>query len=204
MTNHPIHIHGHEFEVTGTDGGPVPRTARWPEVSVDIAVGQMRQMEFIADEEGDWSLHCHKAHHTMGPMGHDVPTMIGVDHKGVAEKIRKLVPDYMVMGDKGMADMGEMEMPIPDNTVPMMTGTGPFGSAEMGGMFTLLKVRRDQKPGDYRDPGWFKHPAGTVAREVPNANVPPATRKETPAPSMKNSSPDATVRKPSGSGAHNH
>jgi len=137
----------------------------------------------------------------MGPMGHDVPTMIGVDHKGVAEKIRKLVPDYMVMGDKGMADMGEMEMPIPDNTMPMMTGSGPFGSAEMGGMFTLLKVRRDQKPGDYRDPGWFKHPAGTVAREVPGAAVPPPTRK---APSAKgdDSKTDATVRKPSG--AHNH
>jgi hypothetical protein len=203
MTNHPIHIHGHEFEVTGTDGGPVPRTARWPEVSVDIAVGQMRQMEFIADEEGDWSLHCHKAHHTMGPMGHEVPTMIGVDHKGVVEKIRKLVPDYMVMGDKGMADMGEMEMPIPDNTMPMMTGTGPFGSAEMGGMFTLLKVRRDQKPGDYRDPGWFKHPAGTVAREVPGAAVPPATRKA-PAAKDDSSKTDATVRKPSGQGAHNH
>jgi hypothetical protein len=208
MTNHPIHIHGHEFEVTGTDGGPVPRTARWPEVSVDVAVGQMRQMEFIADEEGDWALHCHKAHHTMGPMGHDVPTMIGVDHKGVAEKIKKLVPDYMVMGDKGMADMGEMEMPIPDNTLPMMTGTGPFGSAEMGGMFTLLKVRRDQKAGDYRDPGWFKHPAGTVAREVPGTAVPPATRN---APSAKdggssnnNGKADATVRKPSGHGAHNH
>ncbi|NBW55223.1 MAG: twin-arginine translocation signal domain-containing protein, partial [Betaproteobacteria bacterium] len=30
MTNHPIHLHGHEFMVTGTDGGPVPMTARWP------------------------------------------------------------------------------------------------------------------------------------------------------------------------------
>ena len=28
---------------------------RWPEVSVDIAVGQMRQIEFVADEEGDWA-----------------------------------------------------------------------------------------------------------------------------------------------------
>jgi hypothetical protein len=151
-------------------------------VSVDVAVGQMRQMEFIADEEGDWALHCHKSHHTMGPMGHEVPTMIGVDHRGVAEKIRKLVPDYMVMGDKGMADMGSMEMPIPDNTVPMMAGSGPFGAAEMGGMFTLLKVRRDQKPGDYSDPGWFKHPAGTVAREVPNGDaVPPADAQAAPA-----------------------
>ena len=25
MTNHPIHVHGHEFTVTGTDGGPVSR-----------------------------------------------------------------------------------------------------------------------------------------------------------------------------------
>jgi hypothetical protein len=104
--------------------------------------------------------------------------------------------------------MGGMEMPIPDNTLPMMTGTGPFGAAEMGGMFTLLKVRRDQKPGDYRDPGWFRHPAGTVAREVPGAGVPPAAR-HAPAPSANGArdatgTPDATVRKPAGHGAHNH
>jgi len=32
-------------------------------------------------------------------------------------------------------------------------------------MFSMLKVRKDQKPGDYTDPGWYKHPAGTVAYE---------------------------------------
>ena len=174
MTNHPIHIHGHEFTVTGTDGGPVPRTARWPEVTTDIAVGQMRQVEFVADEEGDWSFHCHKSHHTMNAMGHTVPTMIGVDHKDVADKISKLVPSYMTMGDKGMADMGAMEMPLPDNTLPMMTGEGPFGGLEMGGMFSVVKVRKDQKPGDYKDPGWFRHPKGTVAYEYdgPVADAP--------------------------------
>jgi hypothetical protein len=89
-----------------------PQKARWPEVTTDVAVGQMRQIEFFADEEGDWAFHCHKSHHTMNAMGHDVPTMIGVDHRGlVAKKISKLVPDYMVMGERGMADMGEMEMP---------------------------------------------------------------------------------------------
>ena len=82
MTNHPIHLHGHEFEVTGTDGGWVPKAARWPEVTVDMAVGQMRAIEFVADEPGDWAFHCHKSHHTMNAMGHDVPTMIGVDHRG--------------------------------------------------------------------------------------------------------------------------
>lgn len=86
MTNHPIHIHGHEFTVTGTDGGPTPPGSRWPEVTTDIAVGQMRQIEFLADEVGDWAFHCHKSHHTMNAMGHDVPTMIGVDHSGLSKK----------------------------------------------------------------------------------------------------------------------
>jgi manganese oxidase len=165
MTNHPIHLHGHEFLVTGTDGGPTPKGTRWYEVTTDIAVGQMRQIEFLADEEGDWAFHCHKSHHTMNAMGHDVPTMIGVDHRSVAKQITKLIPDYMAMSERGMADMTEMEMPIPDNTAPMMTGAGPFGSVEMGGMFSILKVRKDQKPGDYKDPGWYKHPPGEVAFE---------------------------------------
>lgn len=174
MTNHPIHLHGHEFLVTGTDGGPTPKAARWYEVTTDVAVGQMRQIEFVADALGDWAFHCHKSHHTMNAMGHNVPTMIGVDHRDVAKQITQLLPDYMVMGERGMADMAEMTMPLPDNTVPMMTGDGPFGSVEMGGMFTVLKVRQDQKPGDYQDPGWFKHPAGTMAYEWTGALAEPA------------------------------
>ena len=75
------------------------------------------------------------------------------------------MPDYMVMGERGMADMGEMEMPLPDNTLPMMTGTGPFGAIEMGGMFTVVKVRDGLPRGDYSDPGWYEHPQGTVAYE---------------------------------------
>ena len=186
MTNHPIHLHGHEFLVTGTDGGPTPPSTRWYEVTTDVAVGQMRQIELIADEEGDWAMHCHKSHHTMNAMGHDVPTMIGVDHRGLVGKIQKVVPDYMLMGERGMADMGAMEMPLPDNTAPMMTGSGQYGPLEMGGMFTVFKVRRDQKPGDYSDPGPFAHPPGTVAREW-TGEPPPATRTEsnvgtTPAP----------------------
>ncbi|KQV59470.1 MULTISPECIES: multicopper oxidase family protein [unclassified Duganella] len=174
MTNHPIHIHGHRFEVTGTDGGWVPPTARWPEVTTDVAVGQMRAIEFIADNPGDWAFHCHKSHHTMNAMGHNVPNLIGVDHKGVAEKINKLVPGYMVMGDKG-GSMGGMEMEIPENTLPMMTGTGPYGDIEMGGMFTLMKVRPDQKKGDYTDPGWYKAPKGSTAYEWTGEVPPPVS-----------------------------
>lgn len=174
MTNHPIHLHGHEFEVTGSDGGPVPPSARWPEVTTDVAVGQMRQIELIADELGDWAMHCHKSHHTMNAMGHGVPTMIGVDHRGLVGKIQKVAPDYMLMGERGMADMGEMEMPLPDNTAPMMTGLGQFGPLEMGGMFTVFKVRKDQKPGDYTDPGPYAFPEGTVAHEWTGTPVPAA------------------------------
>ncbi|MDN4059168.1 copper oxidase [Massilia sp. YIM B02769] len=204
MTNHPIHLHGHEFEVTGTDGGWTRPESRWPEVTTDVAVGQMRAIEFVADEPGDWAFHCHKSHHTMNAMGHDVPNMIGVDHRGVAEKITKLVPDYMVMGEKG-GSMGEMEMPIPDNTLPMMTGLGPFGGVEMGGMFTVLKVRKDQKRGDYSNPGWYKHPAGTVAYEW-KGEAPAAIRSQQAGgqamPAAKRPEVEVTVRKPQGHQGH--
>jgi len=196
MTNHPIHMHGPHFEVTGTDGGWVPRSARWPEVTIDIGVGQMRAVEFDAIA-GDWAIHCHKSHHTMNAMGHSVPTMIGVDQRDVAQKIARLVPDYMVMGDKGMHDMAAMEMPLPDNTLPMMTGTGPFGSVGMGGMFSVVKVRDDIERGDYTDPGRYKHPAGTLAREY-TAEMPQAVRA--PAPPADTDTP--RVRKPGGHAGH--
>ncbi|WP_024539507.1 multicopper oxidase family protein [Comamonas badia] len=190
MTNHPIHMHGPHFEVTGTDGGWVPKSARWPEVTTDIAVGQMRAFEFDAIA-GDWVIHCHKSHHTMNAMGHGVPTMIGVQQKDLLEKIQRLVPDYMVMGDRGMHDMAEMEMPLPDNTAPMMTGTGPFGPIGMGGMFSVVKVRDDQRPGDYTDPGPYRHPAGTLASEY-TAELPEAPQAGAP----RTSTAPLQVRKP--------
>ena len=193
MTNHPIHIHGHHFEVTGTDGGWIPASARWPETSVDVGVGQMRAVEFVADNPGDWAFHCHKSHHTMNAMGHTVPTMIGVDPKAGLAKITRLIPDYMSMGSTGMSEMGEMEMPLPDNTLPMMTGQGPFGAIEMGGMFTVVKVRPDLKPGDYRDPGWYRQPAGSAAREW-TGPLPQETR----AAPAKTEGVELKARKPDG------
>jgi hypothetical protein len=182
MTNHPIHLHGYDFRVTGTDGGWVPESAQWPEVSVDVAVGQMRAIEFKAEVAGDWAFHCHKSHHTMNAMGHEVKTFIGVQKRDIARAIRRMVPDYMPMGSQGMAEMGEMEMPMPDNTLPMMTGFGQFGPLEMGGMFSVVKVREGLAATDYKDPGWFKHPAGTVAYEYKGAAEAPKRQAETPKP----------------------
>ncbi len=206
MTNHPIHLHGHEFMVTGTDGGPTPKSTRRYEVTQDIAVGQMRQLDFIADEPGDWAFHCHKSHHTMNAMGHKVPTLIGVDHTGLAKRINRLIPDYMVMGERGMADMAEMEMPLPENTIPMMTGQGPFGSVEMGGMFSVLKVRADQKPGDFSDPGWYQHPKGTIAYEWTGASLAEPARQgsagKSAMPRQSKTEVEVQVRKPTQSHQH--
>ena len=169
MTSHPIHLHGHNFYVTGTDGGWLPPSALWPEVTTNVPVGSIRVIEFIADNPGDWAFHCHKSHHTMNAMGHTVPNMLGVNQKDVAKKVGALLPDYMAMGESGMGDMSmmqEMGMPLPENTLPMATGNGPFGPIEMGGMLTVVKIRADIAPGDYRDPGWYQHPAGTVAYEL--------------------------------------
>jgi FtsP/CotA-like multicopper oxidase with cupredoxin domain len=43
MTNHPIHLHGHEFLVTGTDGGPTPKApagTRSPPMSRSVRCGR--------------------------------------------------------------------------------------------------------------------------------------------------------------------
>ena len=87
----------------------------------------------------------------------------------------------------------------------MMTGDGPFGGIEMGGMFTTVKVRKGLARNDYRDPGWYKHPAGEVSYEWQgdNSAMPDATR----APNTQSSAPKPgetvlKVRKGDGHGGH--
>jgi len=169
MWNHPIHMHGVEYHVTGSDGGRWPRSQWRREVTEVVGVGQARDIEFTA-VPGDWALHCHMSHHTMNAMGHDIPNNLGVDQGDLAAEMRALLPGYVPMGRDGMSEhqdhvnMGHMKGP--ENTLPMMTGIGPFGNLEMGGMFTLIKVRDDIAPGDFRDPGWYRNPPGTVAKRV--------------------------------------
>ena len=171
MTAHPIHLHGHHFAVGLTDGGWVPESAQWPESTIDVPVGTIRAFDMVANNPGDWPLHCHKTHHAMNAMGHDIRNFIGVQKRDLARQVRKLVPDYMPMGSDGMAMMGEMEMPMPNNTLPMMTGFGQFGPIEMGGMFTVMKIRQGLAANDYKDPGDYQHPKGTVAYEVADASA---------------------------------
>ena len=163
MDHHPIHLHGYYFKVVATDGGALPPAAQWPETTVLVAVGTTRDVEFVADEPGDWAMHCHMTHHVMNQMGHGLPNMIGVDTRKVGAKGGALVPGYMPMGQHGMGDMAEMGMPVPKNSIPMVGARGPFDYITMGGMFTVVKVRDEDVGGDNRDPGWYRHPPGTVA-----------------------------------------
>ena len=168
MWNHPIHLHGHEFVITGSDGGRRPREQWISEVTEVVNVGQMRDIEFTAIP-GDWSFHCHMSHHTMNAMGHGVPNPTGVDQTGVEAQVRTKLPGFMAMGRDGMAEhQGHTDggMAGPPNTMAMMVGNGQFGNIEMGGMFTVVKVRDDLARGDYRDPGWYRFPSGTVSRRV--------------------------------------
>jgi FtsP/CotA-like multicopper oxidase with cupredoxin domain len=161
MDNHPIHLHGFFFKITGTGGSRVPSAVQQEDVTVDVPVGTTRDIEFIADVPGDWAFHCHKTHHVMSGMEHGLPNLLGVSQKEEEKELRKLLPMYMGMGEAGMGSMASMGGP--KNTLPM-TFPGPFSKIEMGGMFTVVKVREDIT--DYTDPGWYKNPEGTVAKPV--------------------------------------
>ncbi len=159
MDHHPIHLHGFQMVMTEADGGLIPPAARYPSNTILVPVGSTRTVEFVADNLGDWPMHCHMTHHTMNQMGHDVPNVLGMNTQGIGKQLHSLLPGYMSMGDTGMADM--MQMQTPPNSVPMMGGKGQFGPIDMGGMFTVVKVRK-QLAGD-GDPGDYAFPPGTVA-----------------------------------------
>ncbi len=169
MDHHPIHLHGHAWNIVATDGGPIPPAGQWPETTVLVPVGSTRTVEFTADALGDWAMHCHMTHHVMNQMGHETPNTTGVDAAALDREVQPLLPGYATMGEHGMDEMGKHvqmgHMAVPENSVPMVGAAGPFGYITMGGMYTNLLVRR--KPVDVdRFPGWYEHPPGTVARAV--------------------------------------
>lgn len=173
MGTHPIHLHGHEFVVTRRGGKRLPPSAQYSEVTVLVAPGETRDIELIADNPGDWAIHCHKSHHTMNQMQHDLPNLTGINKRGIEERIKSFFPDFMgLMNINGMGDMFEMygtnemmdmKVKYPRNISPIGS-PGPFGVIEMGGMFTIFKVRDNLT--NYADPGWYQHPEGTVAESV--------------------------------------
>lgn len=80
MDHHPIHLHGNQFYVTGTEGGRIPQSAWFPGNTVLVGVAQSRDVEFDAKYVGDWMLHCHLPHHMMNNMVSMVGPMAHVGH----------------------------------------------------------------------------------------------------------------------------
>lgn len=170
MDHHSIHLHGFQFKLTATDAGEIPASAQWPEITVLVPVGSTRTIEFVADEPGDWAMHCHMTHHVMNQMGHGLPNIIGIDPKKLDARVQKVLPGYMTMGQAGMGDMAEMAgMPTPKNSVPMLGGKGKHDAITMGGMFTIVKVRNQLT--SHEDPGWYDNPAGTLASAATAADL---------------------------------
>ena len=68
IDHHPMHLHGHTFWITGTEAGRIPESAWIPSNNVVVGVAQARDVEFIANNPGDWMIHCHMFHHMMNHM----------------------------------------------------------------------------------------------------------------------------------------
>ena len=76
MDHHPIHLHGHQFYVTGSEGGRYRSTTDEPGNTVLVGVAQARDIEFVANNPGDWHFHCHLPHHMMNQMASMVGPMM--------------------------------------------------------------------------------------------------------------------------------
>src|SRR5581483_2563615 len=75
MDHHPIHVHGHTFVVTGTESGRQPKTTWGPKNTVLVGVAEAADVEFAANNPGDWMIHCHLPHHMMNQMSSVVGPM---------------------------------------------------------------------------------------------------------------------------------
>jgi FtsP/CotA-like multicopper oxidase with cupredoxin domain len=104
--HHPIHLHGHTWWVTGTEGGRIPESGWIPGNNVLIGVAQARDVEFIANNPGDWIMHCHMFHHTMNHM----VSMAGPMTRVAPGDPRGLVPGFPQNMEAGMG----MEIPEDD------------------------------------------------------------------------------------------
>lgn len=168
MDSHPVHLHGYEFTVTRHGARRLKAAAQYEAVTINVPPGETRDIEFIADAPGDWALHCHKTHHLMNAMEHEIPNLIGVDQSDLEPKIQKFIPGYMAMGSAGMGQMFEMHAHhhhMTPKNYPPIGSPGQFGIIHMSGMFTVLKVREELS--SYTDPGWYQNPEGTVAHKIP-------------------------------------
>ncbi|NEX91244.1 copper resistance system multicopper oxidase [Caulobacter sp. 17J65-9] len=63
MMSHPIHLHGHFFEIVNGHEGHYPRKH-----TVNVLPGGKVSFDLTADEPGDWAFHCHLLYHMLAGM----------------------------------------------------------------------------------------------------------------------------------------
>ena len=169
MDHHPIHIHGYEWKIIEMDGGEIAEASQWPATTTLVPVGSTRTVEFIANNPGDWAMHCHMTHHVMNQMGHGLPNIVGIESGTLDKQVRAFLPGYMTMGQDGMGEMGEMAMKIPPNSVPMVGSPGPHGYITMGGCSRISRCAKSSEISGRRRVrislygGWYQNPPGTQA-----------------------------------------
>ena len=161
MDHHPIHLHGNQFVVTGTEGGRAPESTWCPMNTVLVGVAQARVIEFDAKYPGAWMLHCHLPHHMMNSMmdllrDRQIETADQTDPKALSQMQTlantlgvehvhhaPIAPDASNV--KGFPQDAFMEMGM-DAAVakPETYGLPANWSAGMMGMMTLVRVLNDR------------------------------------------------------------
>src|SRR5882672_9007963 len=157
MDHHPIHLHGHQFVVTGTEGGRAPESTWYPMNTVLVGVAQARVVEFEAKYPGAWMIHCHLPHHMMNSMmdllsDRQIQTADQTEEKAVGQmmSLAKSVPFEHVHPSPiaanaekvpGFPQDAFMEMAM-DEVVerPETYGLPKNWSAGMMGMMTMVRV----------------------------------------------------------------
>jgi FtsP/CotA-like multicopper oxidase with cupredoxin domain len=130
MDHHPVHLHGHQFHVTGTEAGRGAGPFTLKENTVLVGVAQARDIEFVAEHPGDWMLHCHLPHHMMNQMAE----MVGPMHAEGGEHAAHMSPT------KGFPQ--DMWMPMDElaGDKPELLGLPAGWTGAMMGMMTLVRV----------------------------------------------------------------
>jgi FtsP/CotA-like multicopper oxidase with cupredoxin domain len=162
MDHHPIHLHGHQFVVTGTEGGRAPESTWYPMNTVLVGVAQARVVEFEAKYPGAWMIHCHLPHHMMNSMmdllsDRQIQTADQTEARtmGQMESLAKSVPFEHVHPSPIAANAANVpgfpqdafqEMAM-DEVVekPETHGLPKNWSAGMMGMMTMVRVLPDKE-----------------------------------------------------------
>ena len=165
MDHHPIHLHGHQFVITGTEGGRAPESTWYPTNTVLVGVAQAKVIEFEAKYPGAWMVHCHLPHHMMNSMSDLLrDRMIMTADQTEERAMRQMqtlansvpfqhAPPSPVAPNAnavpGFPQDAFMEMPL-DAAVakPEAYGLPPNWSAGMMGMMTMVRILADK---DYED-----------------------------------------------------